>query len=183
MELTKIDLIKAAGEIINKAGTDALTVDNLSVKMGIDPIELLVFFRQDINILTMMLLSLENEMDQLIHPVLKNTQLPEEEINSIFKKLYKLFDQKPYYLSIIFAAELMKQDTGIQNILVRIRKAAEICLLQLVNQGKQQKTFNIGTKTSALINKILVSFREMMNDQWLSIKMVRDLEIQRSLIE
>jgi len=183
MELLKIDLVEVAGKIINESGTSALTVDNLSVKMGIDPKELLVFFKQDNDILTMMLLSLENEMQQLFQFALTKKQLPEEEINCLFKMLYKLFDLKPYYLSIIFDAELMKQDTGIKNILVRIRKAAEFCLLQLVNQGKQQKTFNIGTKTSALVNKILVSFRMLMKDQWLSHKMVLDLEIQRRINE
>jgi hypothetical protein len=183
MELTKTELVNSAGEIINQAGTEALTIDNLAVKLGIDPAELSVFFKQDNDILTLMLLTLDYEMQQLIHHVLTKTQLPEEEINSLFKKLYKLFDLKPYYLSIIFAAELMKQNTGIQDILLRIRTAVEICLLQLINQGKQKKTFNIGTKSSALVNKILASFRGMMNDQWLSLKMVRDLEIQRSLNE
>jgi hypothetical protein len=183
MDFTKNELVKSAGAIINQAGTDALTINKLAVKMGIGPTELSVFFEQDKDILTMMLLSLENEMQELIHDVLVQTQLPEEEISGLFKKLYELLDLKPYYLSIIFAAELMKQDTGIQDILVRIRSAAEIFLLQLVNQGKQQKTFYTGTKTSALVKKILVSFRVLMKDQWLSVKMVRDLEIQRSLNE
>lgn len=183
MDFTKNELVKSAGEMINQAGTGALTIDKLALRIGIKPEELSSFFKQDNDILTMMLLSLENEMQQLIQHILTKNQLPEEEIISLFKKLYELFDLKPYYLSIIFAAELIKQDTGIQDILVRIRSAAEICLLQLVNQGKQQKTFHIGTKTSALVKKILASFRVLMNDQWLSIKMIKDLEIQRSLNE
>ena len=183
MELTKKELGYSAGVIINKAGTDALTINNLAVEMGLDPVVLSAFFTQDKDILTMMLLSLEDEIRQLIHSDLTKTQLPEEEINSLFKNLYKLFDQKPQYLSVIFAAEVMKQETGMQNILARIRSAAEFCLLQLVNQGKQIKTFNTGTKTSALVNKILVSFRVLMKDQWLSHKMVMDLEIQREINE
>lgn len=183
MELTNKELVTTAGEIINLAGTNALTIDNLAIRMGLDSSELSSFFKHDNDILTMMLLSLENEMQELIHHVLVQAQLPEDEISGLFKKLYELFDLKPYYLSIIFTAELMKQDSGIQDILGRIRSAAEIFLLQLVNQGKQQKTFYTGTKTSALVKKILVSFRVLMKDQWLSVKMVRDLEIQRSINE
>jgi hypothetical protein len=183
MELVNKDFVTTAGEIINQAGTEALTIDKLAVRMGIDPEELSSFFKHDTDILAMMLLSLENEMQLLIHPILVKNQLPEEEISGMFKKLYELFDLKPYFLSIIFAAELMKQNTDLQDILIRIRSAAEICLLQLVNKGKQQKTFYTGTKTSVLVKKILASFRVLMNDQWLSIKMIRDLEIQKSLNE
>jgi hypothetical protein len=183
MEQENRELVNSAVEIINLLGTDALTINKLAIEMGIDPAELSVFFEQDKDILTMMLLLLENEMQELIHHVLVPTQLPEEEISGLFKRLYELFDLKPYYLSIIFAAEKIKQDTGMQVILGRIRSTAEICLLQLVNQGKQQKTFYTGTKTSAMVKKILASFRVLMNDQWLSVKMVRDLEIQRSLNE
>jgi hypothetical protein len=183
MELTNKDFVTTVGEIINQAGTDALTIDKLAVRIGIDPAELSLFFKHDNDILILMLLSLENEMQLLIQSILVKNQLPEEEINGMFKKLYELFDLKPYFLSIIFAAELMKQDSGMQDILVRIRSAAETCLLQLVNQGKQQKTFYTGTKTSVLVKKILASFRMLMNDQWLGIKMIRDLEIQKSLNE
>lgn len=47
MELTKSDLIKASGTIINEAGINALTIDKLALKMGINPTELSTFFKQD----------------------------------------------------------------------------------------------------------------------------------------
>lgn len=183
MELTKSDLIKASGTIINEAGINALTIDKLAVKMGINPTELSSFFKQDNDVLIMMLLSLDNEIQQLIHDVVSSTQLPEEELNSLFKNLYKFFDKKPYYLSIIFAAELMENDSDIQNILLRIKTAAEIYLFEVINQGKQKKQFNNATRTKSIVNKILVSFRVLMNEQQISIKLVRDFEIQRGINE
>lgn len=183
MELTKNDLVKAAGEMINEAGINALTINNLAVKMGINPTELSSFFKQDNDILIMMLLSLDNEIQQLIHDVVTRTQLLEEELNSLFKNLYHFFDQKPYYLSIIFAAELMEKDSDIQDILVRIKTAAEIYLFEVINQGKQKKLFNNPTTTKSIVNKILVSFRMLMNEQQISIKLVRDLKIQRGINE
>lgn len=183
MELTKSDLVKASGTIINEAGINALTIDKLALEMGINPTELSTFFKQDKDVLIMMLLSLDSEMQQLIHDVVTKTQLPEEELNSLFKNLYKFFDKKPYYLSIIFAAELMENDSDIQNILLRIKTAAEIYLFEVINQGKQKKQFNNATRTKSIVNKILVSFRVLMNEQQISIKLVRDLEIQRRINE
>jgi AcrR family transcriptional regulator len=183
MELTKNDLIKAAGAMINEAGINALTIDKLAIKMGINPLELSAFFKQDNDVLIMMLLSLDNEIQQLIHDVVSNTQLPEEELNSLFKNLYKFFDQKPYYLSIIFAADLMENDSDIQDILLRIKKTAEVYLFEVINQGKQKKLFNNTTTTKSIVNKILVSFRMLMNEQQVSLKLVRDFEIQRRINE
>lgn len=59
MELTKNDLVKAAGAMINEAGINALTIDKLAIKMGINPLELSAFFKQDNDVLIMMLLSLD----------------------------------------------------------------------------------------------------------------------------
>lgn len=183
MELTKNDLVKASGAIINEAGINALTIDKLALKMGINPTELSTFFKQDKDVLLMMLLCLDNEMQQLIQDVVTKTQLPEEELNSLFKNLYAFFDQKPYYLSIIFAAELMENDSDIQNILLRIKTAAEIYLFEVINQGKQKQQFNNATRTKSIVNKILMSFRVLMNEQQISIKLVRDFEIQRGINE
>ena len=183
MELTKSDLIKASGTIINEAGINALTIDKLALKMGINPTELSTFFKQDKDVLLMMLLCLDNEMQQLIQDVVTKTQLPEEELNSLFRNLYTFFDQKPYYLSIIFAAELMENDSDIQNILLRIKTAAEIYLFEVINQGKQKQQFNNATRTKSIVNKILMSFRVLMNEQQISIKLVRDFEIQRGINE
>jgi len=183
MELAKKDLVKAAGAIINKAGIDGLTIVSLAVKLGISPKELSSFFTQDKDVLLMMLLSLDNEIQQLIHNVVTKTQLPEEELNSLFKNLYTFFDQKPYYLPVIFAAELMENDSDIQDILLRIKTAAEIYLFEIINQGKQKKLFNNATRTKSIFNRILVSFRVLMNEKQISIKLVRDLEIQRGINE
>ncbi len=169
--------------MINEAGINALTIDKLAMKMGINPTELSSFFKQDNDVLIMMLLSFDNEIKQLINDVVTRKQSPEEELQNLFKHLYDLFNQKPYYLSIIFAAELMEKDSDMHDILLRIKTAAEIYLFEVINQGKQKKLFNNPTTTKSIVNKILVSFRMLMNEQQISIKLVRDLEIQRGINE
>jgi len=66
---------------------------------------------------------------------------------------------------------------------LRIKTAAEIYLFEVINQGKQKKLFNNATRTKSIVNKILVSFRVLMNEQQISIKLVRDFEIQRGINE
>lgn len=183
MESKKTEMVEAAGRIILESGVNALTIEELAFRMEIPHSELLIYFEKDKDILKMMLFCLDNEIQQLIHDVVSSTQLPEEELNSLFKNLYKFFDQKPYYLSIIFAAELMENDSDIQDILLKIKTAAEIYLFEVINQGKQKKLFNNPTSTMSIVNKILVSFRVLMNEQQISIKLVRDFEIQREINE
>ena len=77
----------------------------------------------------------------------------------------------------------MEKDSDMHDILLRIKTAAEIYLFEVINQGKQKKLFNNPTTTKSIVNKILVSFRMLMNEQQISIKLVRDLEIQRGINE
>jgi len=54
----------------------------------------------------------------------------------IFKKLYFLFLQKPYYLDIIFDRNLKNRDKSIMNSFLRIRQMAENYLTDIIKQGK-----------------------------------------------
>ncbi|MDD4823239.1 MAG: hypothetical protein PHI48_11870 [Bacteroidales bacterium] len=183
MESTKTAMVEAAGRIILESGVNALTIEELAFRMEIPHSEHSIYFEKDKDILKMMLFSLDNEIRKLIHDVVSSTQLPEEELSSLFRNLYKFFNKKPYYLSIIFAAELMKNDSDIQDILLKIKTAAEIYLFEVINQGKKKKLFNNPTTTMSIVNKILVSFRMLMNEQQISIKLVRNFEIQRGINE
>ncbi|MDP2339009.1 MAG: hypothetical protein Q8N05_21655 [Bacteroidota bacterium] len=183
MESRKTEMVEAVGRIILESGINALTIEKLAFRMEIPHSELSIYFEKDTDILKMMLFSLDNEIQQLINAVVARLQSPEEELQNLFKNLYELFNRKPYYLSIIFSEELMEKDTGIHDILSRIKTAAEIYLFQVINQGKQKKTFNTEITTSSLVNKILVSFRVLMNEQRLGIELVRDLQTQRNIRE
>ena len=183
MKLTKPEIVKAAGIIINRAGINALKVDALALEMGITRNELLPLFKKNDEILMLILLNLENEIQLLINDGKKMDYSPEKELQYLFKELYELFNQEPYYLHVIFSTEMIEKDNNIQKILTRIKEIAKAYLFQLLEQGKQTGVFSNKIATSHLVKRTLGSFRLLMNDQHLTNKMIRDFRILRAEIE
>ena len=183
MELRKKNIIEAAGRIILESGIKALSIEELALRTGNRKAELSTYFKKDNDVLIMMLISLDNEIKQLINDVVTRKQSPEEELQNLFKHLHDLFNRKPYYLSIIFSTELMEKDSDMHDILLRIKTAAEIYLFQVITLGKEKKIFITEITTRSLANNILLSFRLLMREQLVSNNLVRDVEIQRSINE
>ncbi len=176
----KTEMVEAAGRIILESGINALTIDALAFRMEIPHSELSIYLEKDNDILKMMLLSLDNEIQQLIKAVVTSNQSPEEELQNLFKDLYELFNRKPYYLSLIFATELTEKNPELYDILLKIRTAAEMYLLQVITQGRNKKVYKTKTNPRTLANRILVSFRLLMNEQLVSINLVRNLKMLKS---
>lgn len=180
MESKKTEMVEAAGRIILESGINALTIDTLAFRMEILHSELSIYFEKDNDILKMMLFSLDNEIQKLINTLVPSNQSPEEELQNLFKDLYELFNRKPYYLSLIFSTELNEGDSEMHDILLRIKTAAEMYLLKVITYGKKRRIYKTKINSRSLVNRILVSFRLLMNEQLVSINLVRDLKIQRS---
>lgn len=176
----KENIIEAAGNVILQSGINALSIEELELKMGISHKELSMYLRNDKDILIMLLIRLESEIQQLIKDVTTISQSPEDEIQNLFKSLNKLFVQKPFYLALIFDKNLTEKDSEIPPILNRIIKRVENFLLHVINKGKQENIFQAGTKSRYLVNRILVSFRLLMNEQRVTETLVRDIALLKS---
>lgn len=180
MKFRKTDIIDAAGVIILQSGIDALTIEELVLKMGISHKELSMYFKYDKDILIMLLISLENEIQQLIKDLTESKQSPEVELENLFKSLNSLFEHKPFYLDLIFEKHLTEKEPENLVIINRIIKRTENFLLQVIDKGKQESIFHPGTKTRYMVNRILVSFRRLMNEQQITEALVRDIAILKS---
>lgn len=66
MELKTTDMVAAAGKIINESGINSLSIEELAREMKIDHSLLNPYLKKDDDILMLILLSLENEIKQLI---------------------------------------------------------------------------------------------------------------------
>ncbi len=176
----KEDIIEAAGSIILQSGINELSIEELELKMGISHAELSMYLRSDKDIPIMLLISLESEIQQLIKDVALSNQSPEKELQNLFKSLNKLFERKPFYVDLIFDKHLGEKDSEIPEIISRIIKRAENFLLQLIDKGKQEHVFQAGTKSRYLVNRILVSFGLLMNEQRVAESLVRDIVLLKS---
>lgn len=180
MNLEKEDIIEAAGRLVLQSGINELSIEELELKMGISHAELSMYLKRDKDIPIMLLVSLETKIMQLIKDVAISNLSPEDELQALFKNLNKLFEQSPFYLVLIFDKHLAERDSEILVIMRRIIKRAENFLLQVINKGKHENIFQAEVKTRYLVNRILVSFRLLMNEQRLAESLVRDIALLKS---
>ena len=175
MNLEIEDMIEAAGSLMLQSGINELSIEDLELKMGISRTKLSMYLKSDKDIPMMLLISLEAKIMQLINNVSISNLSPEDKLQDLFKNLNKLFEQRPFYLVLIFDKHLAERDSEIPVIMKRILKRAENFLLQVINKGKQEHIFQAEVKTRYLVNRILVSFRLLMNEQRLVESLVRDI--------
>ncbi len=180
MKFRKTDIINTAGVIILQSGIDALTIEELVLKMGISHKELSMYLKYDKDILIMLLISLESEIQQLIKDLTTSKQSPEEELQNLFISLNKLFERKPFYMDLIFENQLAEKEPENLVIINRIIKRVERFLLQVIDKGKKENLFHSGSKTRYMVNRILVSFRRLMNEQRITEVLVRDIALLKS---
>jgi len=173
-------MVEAAGRIINRSGTDALSIEELSREMGVNQYQLSTYFRNNNDILVMVLQSLEKDIKQLVSDSLSVNGAFENELETLFGTLNNLFELKPYYLSIIFSTELADKIPASQGVILSIKSIAKTYLMQVINHAKNEKMPKTKGATESMATNILGSFRLFMNEQWVIDKMVRDIEILKN---
>ncbi|MFA9388503.1 MAG: hypothetical protein ACERKD_01765 [Prolixibacteraceae bacterium] len=176
MKTTSTAIIDKSAQIIMNSGLEALTIPNLLLKMGIAKNELHNQITKDDDLILMLLLAFENELNTLVQEIANTGIEPETKIKLLFKNLYSLFLQKPYYLALIFDKSLMNREHSIKAIMLRIKNTAETYLSTLINTGKMDNTFKTKMSTKLLVGKILSSFRLLMKNEQRVNEMILELK-------
>ncbi len=180
METIRFEIIKKAGEIIMTSGIEALTINNLATKMDVDENKLYNQFTKDDEIVLAILTGFEFELNEIGQQIAKKGELPGTELKLLFKMLYFLFLQKPYYLFIIFDKSLLERDNKIKKSFLRIKNIAETYLSSIINKGKEENTFKTKLSTKSLVSKILLNFRLFMKDEQLLNELIVELKQLRT---
>lgn len=176
MQLRNEHIIEAAGRIIILYGTQALSMNSLAKELELDSRELSSHIHNEERVFELMLLHLEIELKALRDEISSKKVLPSLELEMFFKKLHHLFDQKPYYLTVIFDDNLHQQFKKILRIILKIERIAKGYLTDLINRGKQEKVFSSVVSTKVLVDNILGSFQSLMNDSQIADKMIQYLK-------
>ncbi len=176
METERYLMIEKAGEIIMKSGIQELTIKNLATELVVSENILYNQLTKDDDILLLILKDFEIELKEYIHSVANKRETPDTELKLLFKGLYFLFLQKPYYLSIIFDKSLKDKDDRIRYAILKIVTIAENHLFKIINAGKTINSFQSGVPTRKLVAKILSDFRSFMKDEQLVNEMIMKLK-------
>lgn len=181
MELRSYEIIEKAGKIIMTHGLEALSIDNLAKILSADENKLYNQFTKDDEIVLTILTELESELSAIVQQISQKGEAPGTELKLLFKMLYFLFLQKPYYLFIIFDKSLLERDNTIKKSFLRIKNIAETYLSSIINKGKEENTFRTKVSTKSLVDRILLNFRVFMKDEQLLNEMIVDLKQLRTM--
>ncbi|KAF0202954.1 MAG: hypothetical protein FD170_1531 [Bacteroidetes bacterium] len=180
MNKNKEDLIEAAGRLILQSEINSLSIEELEMRLGLTHEELSMHFSRDNDILLTLVISLETSILQLIDNMANISLTPDEALQTLFKDLYRLFEQKPIFLSVIFDKHLEERNSEILVTIKRTKKSVESFLLQIINKGKNENIFQAELKSRYLVNRILVSFRQHMNEKWVTESFLKNIEHLKS---
>jgi len=172
-------MIETSGKLLAENGPGAFTLDVLSKQPDMQGFDIFTLVRNEEEVFKQLLLQLEKDITTIVDEI-SGQDDPTLEFEMLFKQLHKLFNQKPYYLTVIFDKDLRRQYRGAEEITSRIKGAAKGYLTGLIDRGKAQKVFTINTKTKILVKEILGSFKALMNDMQLANKIIRDLKKYQS---
>lgn len=170
------DIEKAAGVVINENGFAALTLNALSRQMNISTDKLFWYIESDEDILKFLAQRLENEIKQLINNLAAMHHEPEKELHNLFKSLNDFFNQKLYFLELMFADIFHVNDKAVATILIRVRQDIKNYLIQILEQGKKLGVFNYHVNTAKEADAVLDRFRFFMSDLPMTHKMIQDLK-------
>ena len=165
MKTTKTIIIEKAAQIILNKGLAGLTIHNLANELDIKEKQLHLQLSKDDDILQMLMLELEVDIIEFVKELAKKGVSPEMELKLLFKGLYYLFQQKPYYLSIIFDESIKDRDYSIKRSFLRIGNTAENYLTTIIEAGKKENIFKTDKPTMLLVGKMLSGFRGYMKDE------------------
>jgi hypothetical protein len=177
---TEKRVIEASGRLLTEVGPGTFSLEKLSKRPEMKGFDIFTLVRKEEQIFIQFLLQLEKELKAIVDEITSGQDDPALEFEMLFKQLYRLFKQKPYYLTVIFDRDLRLQYRGAETIISRIKGEARGYLTGLIDRGKAQKVFTINTETKVLVKEILGSFQALMNDMQLANKMIRDLKKYQS---
>lgn len=169
-------ITEKAIKIIINSGLEELTVHNLADELQMKESDLYQQLKKDDDIILFFLLSFESDIVDLLKEIEQSGDTTENKLKILFKKLYFIFLQKPYYLNIIFDKKLKEREESIKNSLLLIRKMAENYLTVLIDNGKSENTFKTTLSTKVLVNKILLGFRTYMKDEQLLQEVILEMK-------
>ncbi|HRA60414.1 MAG TPA: hypothetical protein PLG30_12430 [Bacteroidia bacterium] len=176
METNRNLIIEKAEEIIMNTGLEALTIHNLAAEMDLKENQLYNQLTKDDDILLILLYGFEADIIEFVNELHNKGVTPETELELFFNALHFYFQQKPYYLSLIFDKNLMKRDESVKKAVLRIKIIIEDYLTDVIKNGKKQNIFKIEGSIRPLVNRILSGFRFQMKDEHLLNNMILEMK-------
>lgn len=161
----QLEIIEAAGEILNESGIAGLTTKSLAAKMGFSESALYRHFKGKQEIVLTMLKYLAKNMDERLTNSIKDIDSPDEKLKAVFNNQFEFFKKNPHFLVAIFSDGLLEESKAVNESILQIMSTKRNHLLKIIQEGQKQKQFTDTLSADDLVHIIMGSFRLHML-QW-----------------
>lgn len=154
MPSEKQEIIKEkAMEIIGEDGMGALTIANLSAKIGVSDGAIYRHFDSKISIIKEILNDLFFQVSDQMMDEINKAGSAEDKLRTVINMLYGLFEKQPAYVSLLFSEEYFVSDEDIFYLMHTIVNMMQLYIRQILEKGvdEDQSKRKINTNHIALI--------------------------------
>lgn len=159
------EIIDVSLEIISTMGIQALTIKNLSKKIGISEPAIYRHFENKISILIAILDFFKTNGEIMFSKLSQSTESPMKKIENIFQGYFEIFQQKPSLISVISSEEIFRNEPILQKKIYDIMNKNIEVVNALVDEGQAKGEIKTEIESKYLTLIIIGSLR-MLIKRW-----------------
>lgn len=162
----QLEILEAAGTILNEEGIGGLTTKNLAKRVGFTESALYRHYSSKEEILTALLQYLYGNMEERLLPIAAMTEVaPNDRLRRLFGSQLEYLEEHPYFLVAIFSDGLLKYSPAIKERILQIMFIMRSVVLRVIQDGQKSNVFVDHIPAEELTHILLGSFRLLML-QW-----------------
>jgi len=161
MNLTKRqkEIVEASLEIIGEGGIQALTIKNISKKVGISEPAIYRHFESKTQILlTILDYFIVNNKQLIQQDLMQNKSVPEV-VELLFDNFIQTFIEYPYLISVVFSEEIFRNDPVFREKSGHIINENYALITELLEKGQKNGTIRNDVDAAPLATMIMGSLR------------------------
>ena len=166
LKLRQLEILEAAGTILNEEGIGGLTTKNLAKRVGFTESALYRHYSSKEEILAALLQYLYGNMEERLLPIAAMTEVaPNDRLRRLFGSQLEYLEEHPYFLVAIFSDGLLKYSPAIKERILQIMFIMRSVVLRVIQDGQKSNVFVDHIPAEELTHILLGSFRLLML-QW-----------------
>ncbi|NND32486.1 MAG: TetR/AcrR family transcriptional regulator [Saprospiraceae bacterium] len=159
MKKRQLEIIEAAGRILNMSGVKGLTIKNLAKEMQFSESAIYRHFHSKEDIIVAMLNYLAERMDDLFAKVVRPKDPPDEKLKGLLRTRFVFFKEHPHFVVAVFTDGLMEESGRINEAIFMIMNVMKKHLLPIIKEGQAKRVFTNAISAEDMIHIIMGTFR------------------------
>ena len=131
------EIIEKAIELIAENGIQGFTIKNLAKEIGVTEPAIYRHFESKTDILQTMLDNLDEATNRFTDEVLSKNYAPLKTLSLILKSYFKIFSEHPYWVAVIFADEIFKNDKTLSKRVQKLLSDKEKVFISLIKTAQK----------------------------------------------